>query len=500
MELTDDKIRELVRQHVNETREHIEELHLTNPLCPERNTANFEAAVILRSEHNDNLKRSEFDKTTRNHAQDLLVNAGINIPTKSLEFKKLCRELTRAYVELNTYALSLAEGRDMTREKSHIATPKTITTEQQTGSQTVSAKPISHYTESWLDSLKASKNIKEKSLTEYRTAVRDLTYIIGDIEASRVNYDKACEFRDTLKKIPKHRNKIKAYRDKNKEELLALNVPPRECISGSTIDEKLTTLKSFFNWLKAKEVVERNPFDEVTITYESESYPPYTHKDLEAIFNSPLYMDSPYSRLATTTASHWWLPLVALYSGARVSELIQMRLEDVKTIEGFLTATVKEDKEHDQEVKTKAGKRTFPIHPQLLELGFKQYIDQLSKAQQERVFPGFQLGTRTKGEYASKWYGRYKEKLPPSFKAEGKVLHSFRHTFITNALNSRTDLRHLQQMVGHEKGYSELMGATKIYDHGDTTQALFESIKKLDFNGLDLNHLTNGWKKHNLYR
>jgi len=55
----------------------------------------------------------------------------------------------------------------------------------------------------------------------------------------------------------------------SKDELLALNLSPDKCISGSTIDEKLTTLKSFFNWLKAKEVVERNPFDEVTIKYES---------------------------------------------------------------------------------------------------------------------------------------------------------------------------------------------------------------------------------------
>jgi|GEM_PF-4676049 len=56
----------------------------------------------------------------------------------------------------------------------------------------------------------------------------------------------------------------------------------------------------------------------------------------------------------------------------------------------------------------------------------------------------------------------------------------------------RIDLRHVQELVGHEKG--KTMGATAIYDKGAPMSQLFEEIKKIQFDAVDIERLKDGWK------
>ena len=77
-----------------------------------------------------------------------------------------------------------------------------------------------------------------------------------------------------------------------------------------------------------------------------------------------------------------------------------MRLDDIKTIDGILCASVVDDAETGQQVKTQAGIRTFPIHPLLLSLGFAEYIDELRGGDKGRVLHGIPLGNRKAGDQA----------------------------------------------------------------------------------------------------
>ena len=139
-----------------------------------------------------------------------------------------------------------------------------------------------------------------------------------------------------------------------------------------------------------------------------------------------------------------------------------------------------EDTDTGQQVKTQAGIRTFPIHPLLLELGFSEYIEELRAGDKDRVLHGIPLGNRKAGDQAGKWWNeRYREKHLYGFKAQRKTLYSFRHTFVTHALNeSGIELALVQQIVGHEKSQ---LGATKHYDKGATMTRLFDELSKVDF-------------------
>jgi len=346
-------------------------------------------------------------------------------------------------------------------------------------------------------------DIQENTFDEYEMAISDFVFIVGDLQVDAITFANACYFRDTSQKLPKHRNKKAVFIDKTCEELLALNTPESMNLSATTIDGRLGFLKTIFDWLVRSNQVSVNPFAGVSLSHEKKSYPLLTTADLATIFSSELYTDSSYSRRLTTTAAHWWFPLFSLWSGARPGELVQLRIDNIRSIGGVLTAEVVEDEETGQSTKTQAAQRTFPIHPKLLELGFEEYLDRIRQSGYVRVFESIPLGKRKAGEVVSKWYNeRYRDKggyLPASFKEERKVLYCFRCTYITEALNARVPLRDLQQMVGHEKsmvGYERTLGATKHYDRGQPMQVLRSEIEKITFPELDLPHLKkDGWQK-----
>jgi len=155
-ELTDSKVRELVKQFTDEARDYIEESHLTSPLHPEINPANYEAAVMLQAESREQLAQSRFSSSVIRQTQELLAEAGITTTTESIEFKEMCRQITRAQQQLNDYALSLGEGRDTPEEPDYITSLNDSITGSHTSSHKAQSKPISHYTENWLANLKAS--------------------------------------------------------------------------------------------------------------------------------------------------------------------------------------------------------------------------------------------------------------------------------------------------------------------------------------------------------
>ena len=352
---------------------------------------------------------------------------------------------------------------------------------------------LSELLEQFLKSRTSSKNIRAATLNEYRTAVADLIFVIGDRPVHQYTFDDAELFRDSMQTIPLHRNKKPAYIGKAFNELKALSIPSEECIGGRTIADRLGYLKTYFNWLVSKGTVDRNPFADVSITYEENHWPDYKDTDLRTIFSSALYVESKYARQKTTRAAHWWLPLLCLYAGARPSELVQMRLQDIAENDGILCATVIDEGE-GMSAKTNAARRTFPIHPVLLKLGFEDYVTACRTAGYTRVLEGIKLGGRKAADNASKWWNeRYRARhLPGDFKPSRKVLYSFRCTYVTKALNSGVDLRHLQQMVGHEK---EHMGATKFYDRGATIPQLRNAIDKIEFEAVDWERLAGGWQR-----
>lgn len=355
------------------------------------------------------------------------------------------------------------------------------------------AELLSSYVESFMASREDSgKKANDETIGKKRLAIEEFIEMLGNRPASDYDFKDAEEFRSTLRRLPSQRKTRKAYKGMNVEDLLSLKLERDECMSDSHIRRTLMEVKALFEWLKGRKVVTDNPFDTVSVIAEHESYVSFAKEDLSSLFKGPVFKGD--SRDATR--SRWWLMLLAAYTGARQAELCQLKLSDVVEIEGIACLSIND--EDGKALKTQSAKRLIPLHPMLIELGFNDYVEERKASALEinsdnlQLLPSTWNGKGKAGKSASSWFSRYKGKC--SITGSKKVFHSFRHTFIQQAISKDLELSKIQQMVGHE---SSLMGATKTYSgEGYPVALLLEGLKEIEFDGIDLDWLKdNHWSK-----
>ncbi len=189
---------------------------------------------------------------------------------------------------------------------------------------------------------------------------------------------------------------------------------------------------------------------------------------IRGVFNSEEL--NKFEAFAMRTKHAWqkWSLLLAMYTGARRTEIYQLRKTDIR-VEDAINYILVTDEHESQRLKTSNAKRRIPIHQRLIELGFLEYEVQA----QERI-----LYEITSAESITSWFGRLVVELEiPSVNEldELRSYHSFRHTFISNIRNNHSfDLSLIQKIVGHELSKG---GITDKYTHdGASLKRLREVI------------------------
>ncbi|MFZ3324836.1 MAG: hypothetical protein WA231_02620 [Methylocella sp.] len=66
-----------------------------------------------------------------------------------------------------------------------------------------------------------------------------------------------------------------------------------------------------------------------------------------------------------------WVPLLSAYSGVRVSEICQLRVEDVTQLSGIWCMKIAPEA---GSLKTAGSERVVPLHPAVIEAGFLQFV------------------------------------------------------------------------------------------------------------------------------
>jgi len=196
------------------------------------------------------------------------------------------------------------------------------------------------------------------------------------------------------------------------------------------------------------------------------------------------------------TAHYYWLPLIGLYTGARINEICQLSpvddiLQDEKTGIWYFWFNDESDTaaDVDKSIKTNSSKRIVPIHSQLINLGFLDYINRLKIENNNLIFPAWQPRNGKASANASKWFGRYLEGIGLRDEVEGARLsgfHALRHTFITHGLNNK--ISGVFSLSGHEvKSVDGFGNITKVaagyWSRGltDNIQELKNTVEKFNF-------------------
>lgn len=205
----------------------------------------------------------------------------------------------------------------------------------------------------------------------------------------------------------------------------------------------------------------------------------YSSEALATLFAGPVHAAGARPAQGRGQASYW-LPLLALYTGARLEELGQLRPGDVRE-QTYLDGddkpqtawiiSITEDEADGLHLKNAGSIRVVPVHPALVELGFIKLIQEAAAKKQARVFSG--LTPDKYGNYTAKWsmwFSGYKKEqglIDPRLK-----FHSFRHTFKDNA-------RHLGMIEGIQR---QIMGhsgeaVADEYGSGHSLYRLVEAMK-----------------------
>ena len=198
------------------------------------------------------------------------------------------------------------------------------------------------------------------------------------------------------------------------------------------------------------------------------SWKPFTSEELKTIFNPSIY-------LKQQNPTDFWLPLLGLYTGGRISELCQLLIQDIKQIDGAWAISIT-DEDECQRLKTPAAKRTIPIHPNLIKMGFLDFVEDMEE------FGGMLFPYLTPNRFGnfsetpSERFGKYLDVLGIS--DPKKVFHSFRSTSNNTLKQNGIPEETRCQFIGHEHETTN----SKIYSSEHSVSYLLEHVApKLSF-------------------
>jgi integrase len=211
------------------------------------------------------------------------------------------------------------------------------------------------------------------------------------------------------------------------------------------------------------------------------------------LFSSPVFVAGARPKGGRGEAA-FWLPLLALYTGARLSELAALTAGDVviERPSGIAILAITEDLDQGRTLKTLASRRVVPIHPELIRLSFLSFVEDICRdhGRPTRLFPLLTPGSRGGlGEGWSKWFGRYIRSIGITNTAS--VFHSFRHGFKDALRTAGVDEDVNDALTGHvgPGTVARKYGAKEMVRRFGL-ERLASAVSQVRYPGLDLTNLS----------
>jgi len=217
-------------------------------------------------------------------------------------------------------------------------------------------------------------------------------------------------------------------------------------IASSSAARYLSSIKSYFNYLRSNNYVESDPSERISSPKRSRSLPAVlSFEEIEAILNSPDTEDKLGLRDKAL--------LETMYSsGLRVSEAINLHTSDLLLQDELIRVFGKGSKERIVPVGSSAVKW---INEYLLKS--RPSLERKGKSL-NFIFLNVR-GTKLSRMGIWKILRRYTEQAGIQKEVHP---HTFRHSFATHLLEGGADLRSVQEMLGHAD-----ISTTQIYTHVD---------------------------------
>jgi integrase len=343
-----------------------------------------------------------------------------------------------------------------------------------------------------------------ENATRCRVVMADFIQIASDRPISTYTKRDGREFREVYEGLPAGVENLKARLDVPTRDLRAmlaaakrLGIAPQH---PNTCNHKLSTVGQAFRWIANQyDACAPNPLDGVKVTAgrklsANEEVDPFTTDQLAKILNAPVFTgcvsEREWSKPGTCIprdSERFWLPLLALFTGARSNELCQLDQSNIQEHKGLHFILLHKD----MRLKNASSERAIPIHSALVRLGFLDFVGRRTGP----LFPDLKVSksTNRQSDAFSKHFNRFLKSL--GLKTKRLNFHSFRHNFTATARACGMDSECRERIIGHVYA-----GEGSRYGKNFTSESLDRQllrvraaeIEKLRHDGLDLSHLEPG--------
>lgn len=213
--------------------------------------------------------------------------------------------------------------------------------------------------------------------------------------------------------------------------------------SARTISRKISTLKSFWRFLRVKGYVLQNPTSKIILPKTNKPLPAFfKEKEMDAALDETFLPDS-----FEAVRNHLILELFYL-TGIRLSELIGIRDVDVDLAGGSLKVTGKRNKQ-----------RIVPLSMEFCRK-LQNYITERDDIFDDREDGRLFVLSSGKKLYPKMLYNLVHNTMSQFSNASKKSPHVLRHTFATGLLNEGADINAVKELLGHTS-----LAATQVYTH-----------------------------------
>ena len=314
------------------------------------------------------------------------------------------------------------------------------------------------------------KKIKDTSVKSKETHLKTIFALIEKDCIDDITVEDCKRISIDIHRVPKRWSYLYPNRRLNS---ILLPADSEKCFSIKTIKAHLISFQELLKFAVDEGIIQ-NDFKKHIIIPLFNKEPArlgFSDKDLKKIFNPDTYPDR-YNRYEFV---RFWVPLIALYTGARINEICQLRVDDIVRVNSIWCFKICADHKL-QSLKNKHSKRIIPIHPVLISLGFVDFVKKVKHNKKEWVF--YTLEHTEKNQFSGSvghWFARYLDKL--GIVTNKIVFHSFRYTFEEHAIEKKISTE-IQNALG---GWANRGIGQSIYGKNIKVSLLNREIRKIEY-------------------
>lgn len=337
--------------------------------------------------------------------------------------------------------------------------------------------------------------LSAKTERKYRAALEHVVkYLGGGRPIGTVKRIDCMQFRNVLARLPANFTK-RVGKERSLEEAADFadeNGLPKMAFETQTT--YLNMMLRFVKWAHNEEHIQHIKLGDIeplaTKGRPESKRRSFTVNELQKIFNAPVYtgcFDDEY-RFARAgpniiRRSRYWVPLIALFTGMRLGEILQLTTEHIRKSDAgtdFIVLTP------DMRLKTPDSQREVPIHSLLVAFGFLGFVEGKRAKGESELFDDVPLASDgTRSTLFSKRFASFLRSVGIKDVSPGSCFHMFRHTMKDALDRGQVPEEHSDAICGWSRG--KKMG--RKYGDGKDADTLALWVEKLVLPQVDLTHL-----------